>query len=97
LLLYQLADSSTAPLFEVDGSVAGYPSRDAALIAYQLTKDGKRTLWLYDRATKKHRQLTTEGFESLSFRPFSQACRATDNRSRLQRPRAAIPTSGQST
>jgi len=71
LLLYQLADGSTAPMFEADGSVVGYASRDGTLIAYQLTKDGKRTLWLYDRATKEHRQLTTEGFESLSFRPFS--------------------------
>ena len=71
LLLYQLADGSTAPLFEVDGSVTGYPSNDGAQIVYQLTKDGKRTLWIYERATKKHRQLTTEGFESLSFRPFS--------------------------
>lgn len=69
--LYLLADGSTSKLFEADGSVVAFPSPDGKSVAYSLTKDGKTTLWLWDRAKRTHRQLTTEGFESIGYRCFS--------------------------
>jgi len=69
---YLLADGSSSQAFAVDGSVAeGFASPDGKQIAYTLDKDGKRTIWLYDRAAKTHRQVTTEGFEDFNFLPFS--------------------------
>ena len=39
-------------------------------------KDGKNTLWLWERGTGASRQLTTDGFENLSRSAFSPgACR----------------------
>ena len=71
LWVYTLADGSSKKLFDVDGSAYGYPSPDGKSIAYTLTKDGKSTVWLFDREKKTHRQLTTEGFEFLSFMGIS--------------------------
>jgi len=68
---YDMANGSLSPLFAVRGSVDAYPSPDGKLVAYQLTLDGKNTLWAYDLAAKAHRQLTTEGFERINARPFS--------------------------
>jgi Tol biopolymer transport system component len=69
--VYRLADRSSARLFEVDGSVDVFPSPDGKSVGYTLLKDGKSTLWLWDRETKAHRQLTTEGFEVARPRCFS--------------------------
>ena len=71
LSLYLMRDGSSAPVFDVEGSVSGYLSPDGRLIGYQLTKTGKNTIWVYDRDKRSHRQLTTEGFETLSLIPFS--------------------------
>jgi Tol biopolymer transport system component len=80
LWVYQLADGRTGKLFTVDGSAYGCPSPDGKWIAYSLSKDGKSTVWLWDRAKKAHRQLTTEGFEYLSY-----GCFSPDSRSILYR------------
>jgi Tol biopolymer transport system component len=80
LWVYQLADGRTEKLFTVDGSAYGCPSPDGKWIAYSLSKDGKSTVWLWDRAKKAHRQLTTEGFENLTY-----GCFSPDSRSILYR------------
>ncbi len=70
--LYLMADGSSTKLFDVDGSVVyATPSPDGRGIAYSLAKDGKSTLWFWDRATRKHRQLTMEGFEAIAPKCFS--------------------------
>lgn len=69
--VYKVADGSSAKLFEVDGSTNSFPSPDRKSIAYTLTKDGKSTVWLWDVEKRTHRQLTIEGFESVSFGTFS--------------------------
>ena len=70
--LYSVADRKSARLFDADGSVVrAVPSPDGKWIAYSLTKDGKSTLWLWDRVKHTHRQLTSEGFESIAPRCFS--------------------------
>lgn len=74
--VYRLADRSSARLFAVDGSVDVFPSPDDKSVAYTLNKDGKSTLWLWDPATKAHRQLTTEGFEVARPQCFSPDGRA---------------------
>lgn len=80
LWVHQLADGRTEKLFTVDGSAYGCPSPDGKWIAYSLSKDGKSTVWLWDRAKKAHRQLTTEGFENLAY-----GCFSPDSRSILYR------------
>lgn len=65
--LYKLADSTSAKLFEVDGSTSSFPSPDGKFIVYTLRKGGKTTIWVWDAVKKTHRQLTTEGFESMTF------------------------------
>jgi Tol biopolymer transport system component len=62
---YRLADGSTARLFEADGSAFGIPTPDGKSVVYTLGKGGKFTLWLWNRETKAHRQLTKDGFEVL--------------------------------
>lgn len=64
---YNVADGSTAKLFEADGSTNSFPSPDGKFVVYTLRKGGKSTIWLWDNAKKTHRQLTTEGFEYVSF------------------------------
>ena len=80
LLVYRLADGRTDKLFTVDGSAYACPSPDGNWIAYALSKDGKSTVWLWDRAKQAHRQLTTEGFENLAY-----GCFSPDSRSILYR------------
>lgn len=61
-----LADGSTRRLVDVDGSVEAQFSPDGGKIAYELgLPDGKVTVWVWDAATKAHRQLTFEGREGL--------------------------------
>ncbi len=64
---YNIAAGSSAKLFEVDGSTTSFPSPDGKFVVYELRKRGKSTLWLWDPEKKTHRQLTTEGFENVSF------------------------------
>ena len=68
---YRVADGSSAKQLDVDGSVDAYPSPDGKWLAYTLTKGGKSDIWLFDRDKKTHRQLTTDGFESVGSRSFS--------------------------
>ena len=56
--------------------VHGYPSPDGKWIAYTKSVSGKPTVWLWDREKKTQRQLTTEGFEALSYRCFSPDSRS---------------------
>jgi Tol biopolymer transport system component len=65
--LYKLADGTSGKLFEVDGSTSSFPSPDGKFIVYTLRTGGKNTIWVWDVITKKHRQLTTEGMESMNF------------------------------
>jgi len=74
--VYTLADGTSAKLFEVDGSTASLPSPDGKFVVYSLRKGGKATIWLWDTAKKTHRQLTTEGFESISFGSVSPDSRS---------------------
>ena len=74
--LYKLADGTSAKLFEVDGSTSSFPSPDGKLIVYTLRKGGKTTIWAWDVAKKTHRQLTTEGFESMTFGSVSPDSRS---------------------
>ena len=74
--LYKLAEGTSAKLFEVDGSTSSFPSPDGKFIAYTLGKGGKTTIWLWDAVQKTHRQLTTEGFESMSFGSVSPDSRS---------------------
>lgn len=64
---YNIADGSSAKLFEVDGSAYSLPLPDGKFVLYTLRKGGKTTIWLWDAAKKTHRQLTTEGFEYVPF------------------------------
>lgn len=64
---YNIADGSSSKLFEVDGSTNSFPSPDGKSVVYTLMKGGKSTIWLWDTEKKTHRQLTTEGFEFVSF------------------------------
>ena len=68
---YTLANGSSAKAIDADGGVIGFASPDGKWLAYQLNKNGKSTIWLWDRAKKTARQLTTEGFERLGISPFS--------------------------
>jgi Tol biopolymer transport system component len=74
--LYKLADGTSAKLFEVDGSTSSFPSPDGKFIVYTLQKGGKTTIWAWDALTKTHRQLTTEGFESMNFGSVSPDSRS---------------------
>ena len=74
--LYKLADGTSAKLFEVDGSTSSFPSPDGKFIVYTLQKGGKTTIWAWDATTKTHRQLTTEGFESMNFGSVSPDSRS---------------------
>jgi Tol biopolymer transport system component len=74
--VYRFADGSSARQIEADGSVSAYPSLDGKWLAYTLTKNGTSTIWLWDRAKKTARQLTTEGFEQLTPRGFSPDSRS---------------------
>lgn len=76
LWIYHPADSSSAKLFDAPGLLDGYPSPDGKWIAYTKSQNGKATIWLWDREKKTHRQLTTEGFEALSYRCFSPDSRS---------------------
>jgi len=69
--IYDVANGSSAKLFDVDGSTNSFPSPDGKFVVYTLRKGGKSTIWLWDAAKKTHRQLTTEGFEYLSFEGVS--------------------------
>jgi TolB protein len=72
LWFYELAGGSSSQVFDVDGSVDdAFPTPDGKQIVYRLFKDGKQTIWVYDRVAKTHRQLTREGFERFSFLPIS--------------------------
>ena len=53
-------------LLDIDVPHAAMPSPDGSRIAYFRFAAGQRTLWVWDRATDTHRQLTTEGFEGLA-------------------------------
>jgi Tol biopolymer transport system component len=68
---YRVADGLSAKQLDLDGSVDAYPSPDGKWLAYTLTKNGKSDIWLWDRDKKTHRQLTTDGFESVGSRSFS--------------------------
>lgn len=69
---YTLADGSAKRITAPDGSIAAaFASNDGRRVAYILTKDGKSTLWLWSRDDGKSRQLTTDGYETLSWAPFS--------------------------
>jgi TolB protein len=74
--LYKLADGTSSKLFEVDGSTSSFPSPDGKLIVYTLRKGGKTTIWVWDAVKKTHRQLTTEGFEAMSFGSVSPDSRS---------------------
>ena len=74
--VYKLADGTSAKLFDVDGSTSSFPSPDGKFIAYTLRKGGKSTIWLWDAVKKTHRQLTTEGFESMAFGSVSPDSRS---------------------
>ncbi len=69
--IHRLSDGSNERFLDVDGSAWGLPSPDGKLIGYTLTKAGATTVWLLDRATNTHRQLTTEGFERAGPKSFS--------------------------
>lgn len=69
--MYRVADKSATKAFDVDGTLSMAPSPDGKWIAYTLQKGGNSTVWLWDRASNAHRQLTTEGFESVSVDGFS--------------------------
>lgn len=58
-------DGKQSVLIARDGDVYGNASPDGKSLVYHLVEKGKRTLWLYDFATKKSRQLTTEGYETI--------------------------------
>ena len=73
---YKLGDGTSAKLFEVDGSTTSFPSPDGKFIVYALRKGGKTTIWLWDAVKKTHRQLTTEGFESMAFGSVSPDSRS---------------------
>jgi TolB protein len=53
-------------LLDVDAPHLAMPSPDGSRIAYFRMAAGQQTLWVWDRATDAHRQLTDEGFEGLS-------------------------------
>ena len=74
--LYKLADGTSAKLFEVDGSTSSFPSPDGKFVVYTLRKGGKTTIWAWNAVTKTHRQLTTEGFESMNFGSVSPDSRS---------------------
>lgn len=74
--VYKLANGTSAKLFEVDGSTSSFPSPDGKFIVYTLQKDGKTTIWRWDAVTKTHRQLTTEGFEWMSYGSVSPDSRS---------------------
>jgi Tol biopolymer transport system component len=69
--LYQMADGSSAKQLDLDGSVDAYPSPDGKSLLYSLSKNGKSTIWLWDREKKTSRQLTTEGLENIGYYSFS--------------------------
>lgn len=52
-------------LLDIDAPHLAMPSPDGSRIAYFRSAAGQQTLWVWDRASDTHRQLTTEGFESL--------------------------------
>jgi Tol biopolymer transport system component len=58
-------DGKQSALVARDGNVNGTVSPDGKWLAYDVAAKGKRTLWLYDFATAKNRQLTTEGYEAI--------------------------------
>ena len=69
--VYHVGDGTSEKLFDVDGGTDSYPSPDGKSVAYELVKGGKSTIWLWDIASRTHRQLTTEGFETIDFGCFS--------------------------
>ena len=60
-----LSDGSSRPLVSADGNVEAQLSPDGKRVAYELAKDGKTTIWLWDSSTNEHRQLTFEGREGM--------------------------------
>ena len=58
-------EGKQSPLVARDGNVYGGVSPDGKWLAYHVDAKGKRTLWLYDFATTKSRQLTAEGYERI--------------------------------
>src|SRR6185436_3634800 len=69
---YSMADGAVKQLVKTDGSATtAETSHDGKYVAYIVGKDGKSTLWLWERATGSTRQLTTDGFEGLNRDAFS--------------------------
>ena len=52
-------------LLDLDAPHQAMPSPDGSRVAYFRSGAGQQTLWVWERATDTHRQLTTEGFEGL--------------------------------
>jgi Tol biopolymer transport system component len=63
---FRVADGTTSRPFEIPGSTFGISSRDGKSIIYNLGNNGKSHVWIWDRATRQHRQLTTDGFEAMA-------------------------------
>ena len=59
-------DAKESPLLSIDAPHLAMPSPDGSRIAYFRSAAGQQTLWVWDRASDTHRQLTTEGFEGLT-------------------------------
>jgi Tol biopolymer transport system component len=60
-----LADAQASRLLDVEGPHVAMPSPDGSRVVYSRSAAGQTTLWIWDRASGAHRQLTTEGFEWL--------------------------------
>lgn len=69
--LYHVADDRRERVLEVEGRVRGFPSPDGRFLGYQLERAGQTTIWVQERASGAHRQLTTEGFENAGAGDFS--------------------------
>jgi Tol biopolymer transport system component len=61
--VYRLADGTSERLLDFEGDATASPSPDGRWLAYDLLRDGQRTIWTFEIATSQHRQLTTDGYE----------------------------------